>query len=114
MNVVGDLSPQQPSLFLSMAATFTKVFPNSYFFAVDSPTETGVQNIIFVGYNSTIKLDLSSNQFANSPDPFIRSLHTQQIQMGAYDLSQYPILTDDYAPVEFLTAPLIKDLNVNE
>lgn len=40
-NLIGNLSRQEPSLIFSELNTFRQVFPNSYFFAVDSPKRTG-------------------------------------------------------------------------
>ncbi|MDP2593768.1 MAG: fused MFS/spermidine synthase, partial [bacterium] len=36
-NLIGDLSRQQPSLIFAEIKTFQSVFPNSYFFAVETP-----------------------------------------------------------------------------
>lgn len=107
-NLIGDLSRQQPSLFFAEVKTFQSVFPNSYFFAVDTPEKTGSQNIIFVGYNSDKKVDLNDPSFLQDKNPVISSLRNKVIDLERYDLSPYPVLTDNYSPVEYLTAKILQ------
>jgi Zn-dependent M28 family amino/carboxypeptidase len=40
--------------------------------------------------------------------PVINSLKDKEINLQRYDLSAYPVLTDNYAPVEYLTAKVLK------
>ncbi len=95
-NMIGDLSRQEPSLIFSEIKTFKSVFENSYFFAVKSPKITGSQNIIFVGYNSEELVDFSNDKI---------------IDLNRFDLSSYPLLTDDYSPVEYLTGKVLQKNN---
>jgi len=107
-NLIGDLSRQEPSLLLSEIKTFQTVFLNSYFLAVDSPVKIGSQNIIFVGYNSEKIIDLSGSEISGHSNAIIRSLDEKNISLDRFEFSPYPILTDDYSPVEHLTADLVK------
>lgn len=107
-SMIGDLSRQQPSLIMSEIKTFQTVFPNSYFFAVTSPERTDLQNIIFVGYNSDREINVSSPLLVQHPDPIIRSLQNKIIDVERFDLSPYPILTDNFSPVEYLTAQVLQ------
>lgn len=107
-NVIGDLSRQQPSLIMSEIKTFRAVFPNSYFFAVAWPEKTDSQNVMMVGYNGVNRVNLDAASAA-SRDPFIRSLPSKLIDVdNRFELSPYPVLTDDFSPVEFLTAQVLK------
>jgi spermidine synthase len=109
VNMIGDLSRQQPSLIMAEIKTFQAVFPNSYFFAADSPEKTYSQNIMLVGYNSDSKLDLESPSITGYKDPFIRFIGYKLIDVDhRFDLSPYPILTDNFAPVEYLTAQVLR------
>ena len=105
-NMIGDLSRQHPSLILAEIKTFKRVFPNSYFLAVDSPVITSlIQNVTLVGYNSDTRVDLGSPSVVSHPDPLIRLLPYKVIDIERrYELSPYPLLTDDFSPVEYLTA----------
>lgn len=107
-NLIGGLSRQQPSLIMSEIKTFQSVFSNSYFLAVDSPHKTGSQNIIFVGYNSSKKIDLTSVVNQNNQPKIIKSLPDRIINLERYDLSPYPILTDNFSPVEHLSAKILR------
>src|SRR5665213_1211573 len=107
--MIGDLSRQQPSLIFAEIKTFQSVFPNSYFFAVDSPEKTYSQNIMLVGYKSETKIDFDSPPVTTSKDPFIRFLGYKAIDVShRFDLSPYPILTDNFSPVEYLTAEVLR------
>lgn len=113
-NLIGDLSRQQPSLLFAEIKTFRKVFPNSYFFAVEDPNKRGTQNIIFVGYKSDKKIDLGSPLVTEDSDPIVRSLEQKAIDLERYELSPYLTLTDDHAPVEHLTANVLERSAVPE
>lgn len=99
-NLIGDLSQQESSFIMSEIKTFQTVFPNSYFFAVNSPTLTHHQNIILVGYHSDKKINMSD--LISHPHPFIRMLPQKFIDTNKLNLSSYPILTDNFSPVEYL------------
>jgi spermidine synthase len=107
-NLIGDLSRDKPSLTMSEIKTFRSVFPNSYFFATESPGQTDEQNIIVVGFNSDKQPDLSPAALARHTDPLLRQLAAQRIDPDRFELSAYPILTDNFAPVEYLTSKLLK------
>jgi len=107
-NLIGDLSRQEPSLIMSEIKTFQTVFPNSYFFAVGSPSKIGSQNIIFVGYNSNKKIDFNSSEIKKDKNPTIQSLQEKVINPDRFEFSKYPILTDNFSPVEYLTAQVLK------
>lgn len=108
-NMISDLSPEQPSFILSEIRTFQTVFPNSYFFAVESPTSTKAQNIMFVGYNNTEKhIDLHDQSIIASTSAVVRSLPEKLIDTSMLDLSVHPILTDNYAPVEYMAGQVLR------
>jgi spermidine synthase len=107
-NVIGSLSLQKPSLLLSEIKTFKTVFANSYFFAVNSPQSSDLQNIIFIGYNGADAIDFNSASWQakikESQNPIIGNLAEKKINLNKFDFSLHPILTDDFAPVEYLVA----------
>lgn len=109
-NMIGDLSRRQPSLVMAEIRTFREVFPNSRFFAVEALEQTKlVQNITLVGVNGTHVPDLAAPPVSTDPDPIVRFLRNREIDVDArYELSAYPRLTDDYAPVEYLTSQVLR------
>jgi predicted membrane-bound spermidine synthase len=113
-NLIGDLSRQRPSLLMSEIKTFRTIFPNSYFFAVESPAEHGAQNIIFVGFNSDIKVDFNAPEIANHANPVIASLRHHLIDLNRYDFIEDILLTDNYAPTEHLTMQVLERKGSNK
>lgn len=109
VNMIGDLSRRKPSLILSEIRTFETVFPNSYFFAVAWPERTDSQNIMLVGSNSEIRVDLKRPDVLRNPDQVIHGLSLKQIDVARrFELSAYTLLTDNYSPVEYLTAQVLR------
>lgn len=108
-NMIGDLSRREPSLIMAEIKTFRIVFPNSYFFAVESAERTNqLQNITLVGFNSTRHVDVTAPPVTANPDPLIRFLRYKAVDVDRrFDLSPYPVLTDDSSPVEYLTARVL-------
>lgn len=108
-NMIGDLSRQQPSLIMAEIKTFQAVFPNSYFFAVAWPERTDSQNIMLVGYNGDDRVDFDSPAVTANADALIRTLPSKRIDVDRrFDLSPYPLLTDNFSPIEFLTAKVLQ------
>lgn len=107
-NMIGDLSRRDPSLILSEMRTFQAVFPNSYFFAVDEAGGGTSQNIIFVGYNSDKQIDFSSKEIVNNQNSLIRTLGNKRIDPDRFALGMYPLMTDNYSPVEYLTGKVLQ------
>jgi spermidine synthase len=103
-NFIGDLSHQPESLILTEIKTFQTVFSNSYFFAVEYPAENISQNIIFVGYNSDKKLDVTSISTQQELLEITSNLPEKLVNVHELNLDQYPVLTDNYCPVEYMTA----------
>ena len=72
-NMIGDLSRREPSLIMAEIRTFQTVFPNSYFFAVESAERTDqLQNITLVGYNSDRRVDVTAPPVTTHPQDLIR------------------------------------------
>ncbi len=101
-NVVGSLGEKPQSFAFSEMKTFKSVFENSYFFAVNSADSLHIQNLIFVGYNGNNIIDFNSAQITKSKNPIIAGLPEKIIDTKNINLSQYPILTDNFAPVDYL------------
>lgn len=108
INVIGDISPEAPSMTWSEIKTFRTVFPNSYFFASRNPDNTEAQNIIFIGVNGDKEVDFNSEEIAESGNKIIASLSEKRIDLSRVDFSEHVTLTDNYAPVEYLTSRVLK------
>lgn len=106
-NFIGKLDSEPPSLIFSEMKTLREVFPNSYFFAVNSAASADTQNLIFVGYNSANAADFSGPEIVNSPDPVIRQISAHLVDVDKINFQPYAKLTDNYAPGEYLTAKVL-------
>ena len=63
-----------------------------------------MQNIIFVGYNSEQKIDFTDSDISSKLLPEIQEIEDKLIDINNFDLNNYPLLTDNYCPVDYLTA----------
>lgn len=106
-NFVGSLAPTTPSLLFSEMRTFRKVFPNSHFFAVHSPNSFAMQNIIIMGVNDESFPVMDA--LRQSTDPFVRDVMARRIVLGDSALGHHILFTDNYVPVENLTARSLVD-----
>ncbi len=108
VNFMGNLTDPVPSLIFSEIKTFKSIFPNSYFFAVESRDSQETQNIIAVGYKSKKRIEFKSRKIRNSKNQIIRSLNDRLIDLRKVDFDQHLMLTDNHCPVEYLTGKLLR------
>jgi spermidine synthase len=110
-NFVGSLTPDARPLILSVTKTLRSVFPNIYVFAITDPSSIGPQNFILVGHNSTQRINIETLKTENFQIPILRTLKEKEFKLSQVDLTPYPILTDNYAPVEYLSSKVIRKYN---
>jgi len=106
-NLIGNLDSRPPSLILSEMKTLKAVFPNCYFFAVRAPESEKTQNIIFVGLNNEREIDFSDKSITENPEEIISRAGSKLIDLSRIDFNLYTKLTDNYSPVEYLTAKVL-------
>ena len=94
MNIIGCLEGEGKDLLLSEIKTFRSIFENSYLFPVASSDKRALQNYILLGLkNGSPIIDWSGEQ-------------KKPVNSRDINLDSAFILTDDFAPVEYLTAQL--------
>jgi spermidine synthase len=109
-NIIGALGDEKPpSILWSVLKTFKNVFENSEFFAVYTPSIRESQNFIFVGQTDETKLDLMAQARLQS-DIFFRALSITRVDIKKEVVDAHILLTDNYAPVEYLTSKLFLEL----
>ncbi len=110
-NFVGSLAPEGQGLIFSVIKTMQAVFPQIYVFAIVDPQSEKPQNFMLVGHNSPLRLDIDSLPLKTYDSEILQNLKNKQIQVSQLELSPYPLLTDDYAPLEYLSAQIIRKYN---
>lgn len=108
MNVIGDLMPGTDSLAFSLIKTFRTSFPDALVVAVDSPRSQSNQNIMLVGYRDRAVLAEALEALRVTEHSFFRSVPEKIITAEEKGLVRYPILSDNYAPVEYLSAKMLE------
>src|SRR5712691_413524 len=97
-NFYGSLAPDTRATIYSVLRTMRAAFPQVYVVATVSPASEELQNFIFVGHN------------ASNPDERSDLGQAAALEWRAADalLDSYPVLTDDFAPVEYYAANAIR------
>jgi spermidine synthase len=97
-NVYGSLAPESRATICSVFRTMRAVFPQVYVVATASPVSEELQNFIFVGHN------------ASNPQRRADLGRAAALEWRASDvlLDAYPVLTDDFAPLEYYAANAIR------
>ena len=84
-----------------------QVFPQVYVFAVRDPFLKDGQNIVVAGSNSPERLDMNDSKWRSSPHQIVREIAGHYVATERMSLNKYPILTDDYAPVDYLASKVL-------
>ena len=97
-NFYGSLAPETRATIYSVLRTMRVAFPQVYVIATAGPASEELQNFIFVGHN------------ASNPERRTDLGRTAALEWRASDalLDSYPVLTDDFAPVEYYAANAIR------
>lgn len=103
-NFAGSLNKDAPSFILSEIKTFKNIFPNSYFFALNSPNTEVPQNIIFLGIKDSKQIDFNSNLVKKNGNPIIKNLAEKNIDISNFDFEKHQEFTDNYSPTEYFTS----------
>jgi len=97
-NFYGSLAPDTRATIYSVLRTMRAAFPQVYVVATAGPASEELQNFIFVGHN------------ASSPDKRTDLGRAAALEWRAADalLDSYPVLSDDFAPLEYYAANAIR------
>ena len=100
VNIISAIEGERGKFLRAELATYESVFPRVYLIPVrDNNDGLRVQNIILVALKPDVKpLFVSDDQELNS---YLQNLWTKEIEIDA------PILTDDYAPVDYYTMKMM-------
>src|SRR5712691_7030165 len=97
-NFYGSLAPDTRATIYSVLRTMRAAFPQVYVIATAGPASDELQNFIFVGHN------------ASNPEERADLGQAAALEWRAPDvlLDSYPVLTDDFAPLEYYAANAIR------
>lgn len=106
-NLIGSTRTDGPSFIWSEIRTMQQVFPQVYVFAVNSPTDTEAQNIIAVGSTAKERVDMYDARWRASSNSVIAEIAGHYIDTKGIALHRFDVLTDNYAPVDYLAAQVL-------
>jgi hypothetical protein len=107
-NLIAETSGPLSMLLQAETKTIGSVFPNVYVFAVYGPSYTSIQNTMMIAslaVNRLTKADFINLAYA-STIPRAAALRNDVQNLIELNVSQAPILTDNYAPVENMLNPI--------
>lgn len=108
MNVAANIDNRTPSLGISALKTFRSVFPQSEFIALNPSELASIQNILFWGVNdASWRFNANDPKILDAEAEEIRTLVQNRIDLSKIYMKSHKILTDDYAPVEYLVVKMI-------
>jgi spermidine synthase len=97
-NFYGSLAPESRAVIYSVLRTMRAAFPQVYVIATVSPASEELQNFIFVGHNASKPERRADLGKAAAPE----------WRPADALLESYPVLTDDFAPLEYYAANAIR------
>lgn len=98
MNFILNNKKGKDKLLLSEIKTFQSVFENSYFFLTEN-NQVNLQNFIFLGLKNSKKYDFDKKT--------LKRLSLELLPLENLEIFKGFILTDDFAPVEYLTSQML-------
>lgn len=116
-NYFGSLERNSRPLVYSILKTMRSVFTEVYLIATVDPASRGLQNFIFIGHNrddSGNRVDLQRALDLEFSYPQLRQVASLEIKPGDAEIATATLLTDNYAPVEYYAAKIIRQYDANQ
>jgi len=107
-NFYGSLAPDSRATIYSVLRTMRAAFPQVYVFATADPASEELQNFIFVGHNADQRVDLRRAVTTEFSYPVLKRVAALEWRAEDALLDSYPLLTDDFAPLEYYAAAAIR------
>jgi len=110
-NFYGSLAPESRATIYSVWRTMRAAFPQVYAFATVGPGSEELQNFIFIGHNASHpdqRTDLRRAAAIGFAYPMLRGVAARELRPTDALLDAYPVLSDDFAPVEYYAASAIR------
>ena len=109
INVIGTLDKDKGILLYSILRTISSVFPHFQLFAMDDAGSAKVQNFIVLARKGPPFPPLAKVELQKVfDDPILQNLDQHQVIIPLQEVfKKYPIITDNYAPIEYWGEQLI-------
>jgi spermidine synthase len=110
-NFYGSLAPDSRAMIYSVLRTMRTAFPQVYVIATVSPDSEELQNFIFIGHNAPDpdqRTDLRQAAAVEFAYPMLKGVAALELRPTETLLASHPVLTDDFAPVEYYAANAIR------
>jgi len=107
-NFYGSLAPDSRATVYAVLRTMREAFPQVYVVATANPASEVLQNFIFIGHNAARRVDLRRADAVAFAYPMLRDIAARELRPSEALLQAYPVLTDDYAPLEYYAANTIR------
>jgi spermidine synthase len=114
-NYYGSLAPDTRAAIYSAFRTMRAVFPQVYVFATVNPESDQLQNFIFVGHNASNtskRTDLRDAATIKFAHPILQDVAKRELRADEALVNSFPVLTDDYAPVEYYAVNAIRRFDI--
>ncbi|HEX5054956.1 MAG TPA: fused MFS/spermidine synthase [Gammaproteobacteria bacterium] len=108
VNHYGSLDPSTRPLILSLLRTLRSVFPQVYVYAVKDPGSLELQNFIFVAQLRPERVDPGLAAGIAFTYPELKRIAALEYRPAAALVDAAMLLTDDYAPVEYYAAQVVR------
>jgi spermidine synthase len=110
-NFYGSLAPDTRAAIYSVLRTMRAAFPQVYVIATANPGSDELQNFIFIGHNVSSpekRTDLRRAAAVEFAYPMLKRIAALELRPTQTLLDSHPVLTDDFAPVEYYAANTIR------
>lgn len=107
-NFYGSLAPDSRAPVYAVLRTMREAFPQVYVVATGNPASEALQNFIFIGHNAARRVDLRRADAVAFAYPMLKDVAARELRPPESLLQAYPVLTDDYAPLEYYAANTIR------
>lgn len=109
VNFIGITGGENNGMVNSVVKTFEQTFPNFYVFKFGEGDEA-ISNIVLVGVNGTLPLSDKElvQKLSKGKNPFLAKKVINKDSLNFASSTNAVILTDDFAPVEKLMQPIMR------
>jgi spermidine synthase len=110
-NFYGSLAPDSRAMIYSVLRTMRSAFAQVYVVATIGPESEELQNFIFIGHNASEpdkRVDLRQAAAVAFAYPMLQGVAALELRPVDALLEAHPVLTDDFAPLEYYAANAIR------